>query len=217
MTDASALLDRLAAVEARLVAHAAAPLPPGLTDPDPGASERWEAGQVWAHLAEFVPYWLSQIRRVVAPPIDRPVPFGRTKSDPERIAAIERDRRTAPEELLKRVRAGIAELRAALEALPEEAWTARGLPRESSHSSRSSSGSRSATWRSTPTSWMAFAPDGYWIPAVPAPHRASSRSMSSGRMTAWSAYSPHASFGTLHITSNSLPSGSRPYSDLLTP
>ncbi len=127
MTDGPALLDRLAAVEARLVAHAAAPLPPGLTDPDPGASERWEAGQVWAHLAEFVTYWLAQIRRVVAPPVDGPVPFGRTKTDPERIAAIERDRLTAPEELLKRVRAGIAELRATLEALPEEAWTARGL------------------------------------------------------------------------------------------
>ncbi|MDQ2934457.1 MAG: maleylpyruvate isomerase N-terminal domain-containing protein [Chloroflexota bacterium] len=127
MTDVAALLQRLGDVEARLVEHAAAPLPSGLTDPEPGASERWEAGQVWAHIAEFVPYWLAQIQQVISPPNDEPVPFGRTKADPGRIAAIERDRRTAPEELLRRVRAGIAELRATLAALPPDAWSARGL------------------------------------------------------------------------------------------
>jgi len=127
MTEVDSILTRLEAVEARLVAHAAAPLPSGLTDPDPGASERWEAGQVWAHLAEFVPYWHAQIQRVLTAPLGEPVPFGRTKGSPERIAAIERDRRTAPEELLRRVRAGIADLRATLEALPPEAWAARGL------------------------------------------------------------------------------------------
>ena len=59
-------LSRLAAAERRLVEHAARPLPTGLTDPDPGASERWEAGQVWAHLAEFPGYWLEQIRDLLA-------------------------------------------------------------------------------------------------------------------------------------------------------
>ena len=49
-------------MERRLAEHAARPLPAGLTDPDPGAEERWEAGQVWAHLAEFPGYWLDQIR-----------------------------------------------------------------------------------------------------------------------------------------------------------
>ncbi len=127
MTHVSALLQRLADVEARLVEHAAAPLPSGLTDPEPGASERWEAGQVWAHLAEFVPYWHGQIQRVIAQPTDEPVPFGRVKTDPGRIAGIERDRRTAPEELLRRVQAGIAELRATLAELPPAAWSARGL------------------------------------------------------------------------------------------
>ena len=127
MTDVDPILKRLAGVEARLVAHASAPLPPGLTDPDPGASERWEAGQVWAHLAEFVPYWHAQIQKVLARPPGEPVPFGRTKGSPERIAAIERDRRTAPQELLARVRAGIADLRATLEALPAESWSSLGL------------------------------------------------------------------------------------------
>jgi DinB family protein len=127
MTDVGALLQRLTDVEGRLVAHAAAPLPSGLTDPEPGAGERWEAGQVWAHLAEFVPYWHAQIQHVIAALDDEPVPFGRIKTDPGRIAAIERDRRTAPDELLRRVQAGIAQLRATLEALPPEAWSARGL------------------------------------------------------------------------------------------
>src|SRR5205085_993163 len=88
-------LARLRAVQARLDEHAAAGAPPGLTEPDPGGTERWEAGQVWAHLAEFPAYWLGQIqhileRRLAGDP--EPVPFGRTKTDAARIAAIERDR-----------------------------------------------------------------------------------------------------------------------------
>src|SRR5437867_12761272 len=101
-----AYLDRLAAVERRLVEHAERPLPMGLTDPDPGASERWEAGQVWAHLAEFPGYWDAQVRLLLASRAEgaaEPIPFGRTKTDPGRIAAIEDERRTDPAELLRRV------------------------------------------------------------------------------------------------------------------
>ena len=63
---AAPYLARLGAARRRLAEHAARPLPDGLTDPDPGASERWEAGQVWAHLAEFPGYWLEQIRSLLA-------------------------------------------------------------------------------------------------------------------------------------------------------
>jgi hypothetical protein len=97
MTAAEATVDlaRLERVRRRLADHAARPLPSGLTDPDPGATERWEAGQVWAHLAEFPAFWLDQITRVLAAPsTGEPVPFGRTKADPGRIEAIERERRT---------------------------------------------------------------------------------------------------------------------------
>ena len=59
------LIARLADAERRLGEHASRPLPPGLTEPDPGGEERWEAGQVWAHLAEFPAYWLAQAQRVV--------------------------------------------------------------------------------------------------------------------------------------------------------
>lgn len=123
-------LSRLAALQRRLAEHAARPVASGLTDPDPGASERWEAGQVWAHVAEFPGYWLEQFRAVLAAHAAgaaEPHPFGRTKTDPGRIAAIEQERRTDPGELLRRVTAQIGEISTTLTALPSEAWEARGL------------------------------------------------------------------------------------------
>jgi threonine dehydratase len=126
---AAPFLSRLAAAERRLVDHAARPLPAGLTDPDPGASERWEAGQVWAHLAEFPGYWPEQIRRILgdrASGVAGAIPFGRTKADPGRIAAIERERRTDPAELLRRVTTQLADIETMLRGLPDHAWTALG-------------------------------------------------------------------------------------------
>ncbi len=124
-------LTRLGAVERRLAEHAARPLPLGLTDPDPGASERWEAGQVWAHLAEILPYWAEQVRIVVAAassaPLAAPAPFGRVRSDPGRIAAIERDRREDPAALMERTRLGIDQTRDLLRGLSPDAWNAKGL------------------------------------------------------------------------------------------
>jgi len=134
-TDAPAgYRERMRAVQARLQAHAAAGVPPGLTDPDPGATERWEAGQVWAHLAEFPPYWGAQIQRVVDGWLEQApeegtrsaVRFGRTKTDAERIAAIERDRHLDPAALLARVRREVAAVAGQLESLGPEAWQAVG-------------------------------------------------------------------------------------------
>jgi threonine dehydratase len=125
-----AYLARMARAERRLAEHAAQPVPAGLTDPDPGATERWEAGQVWAHLAEFPRYWLEQVRGILAADAAgaaQPIPFGRSKSDPDRLAAIERERHTAPAELLRRGTADLAEASAVLGALAGEAWGVRGL------------------------------------------------------------------------------------------
>jgi hypothetical protein len=128
MTAPHAFLERLDAVGARLREHASSEVREGaLTEPDRSSGERWEAGQVWAHLAEFVPYWLHEAATVIEHGGVEPVPFGRTKSDPERIAAIERDRRRERAALAARVDADIAALRSFLEGLDPFAWSARGL------------------------------------------------------------------------------------------
>jgi hypothetical protein len=121
-----ALLARLSDAERRLADHASAPLPTGLTDPDAGGEERWEAGQVWAHLAEFPAYWLAQAQRVVALPTHEPVPFGRVKTDAGRIEAIERDRHTDPAALLDRVRTSLAEVTDAARGFTPADWERRG-------------------------------------------------------------------------------------------
>ena len=122
-----ALLARLTDVERRLAEHADTPLPSGLTEPDPGGEERWEAGQVWAHLAEFPAYWLAQAQRVISLPTNEPVPFGRVKTDAGRLEAIERDRHTDPPALLERVRSALADVTDTARTLPPEAWTRRGM------------------------------------------------------------------------------------------
>jgi len=124
--DVDALIARLADAERRLAEHASDPPPPGLTAPDPGSGEQWEAGQVWAHLAEFPAYWLAQAQRVIALPTYEPVPFGRVRTDAGRLEAIERERHTEPSALLERVRGSLAEVTDAIRSFPPEAWTRRG-------------------------------------------------------------------------------------------
>lgn len=116
------LIARMAEAERRLAEHAAAPVPDGLTDPDELTSERWEAGQVWAHVAEFPAYWLGQINRVIAQPTHGAVPFGRVKTDAGRLEAIERERHTDPGALLDRVRSSLAEITDAMRSWPPETW-----------------------------------------------------------------------------------------------
>jgi len=121
-----AFLRRLDRVSMRLQRHGGAPPATGLTAPDQPSGERWEWGQVWAHLAEFVPYWISQMRLILEAPGTEPVLFGRTKADPERIAAIERDRHRPPPEMWLRLHGQLGGFRAFLEDIPAEAWSKRG-------------------------------------------------------------------------------------------
>jgi hypothetical protein len=115
--------DRLLAAAARI--RAAAPLLPdeALTDPDPDTSERWDRRQVLAHVAEMLPYWVEQAELVAA---GDQVPFGRTRSDPLRVAAIERDRREDPSLLLDRVDDGLGVVLALLERLDDDALARSG-------------------------------------------------------------------------------------------
>ena len=84
-------VERIDAADARLVAHAGT-LHHGLTDPDPGGTEQWDADRVWAHLAEIGSYWLAELEHIVDAASTDPVAFGRVKTDPARIAAIEQGR-----------------------------------------------------------------------------------------------------------------------------
>ncbi len=126
VASAAEFLARLDAVERRLATHATLQPPDGLTGPDPGTGEQWDAGQVWAHLAEFIPYWMDEMRMLLSAREAMPAPFGRVKSDPNRIAAIERGRHESPAVLIKQISAAIADLRDLLNGLGGQDWSAQG-------------------------------------------------------------------------------------------
>ncbi|HEX2267244.1 MAG TPA: hypothetical protein VHI97_03445 [Actinomycetota bacterium] len=100
---------------------------PGLTDPDTKSGEQWEWGQVWAHLGEFIPYWIHQVGVVLNWPGAEPVPFGRIKTDPARVAAIERDRDLSPNELMERLKGHLADLWEFVDQIPFDGWSRTGV------------------------------------------------------------------------------------------
>jgi hypothetical protein len=125
---AAGYLARVDAVEDRLTTLAERPAPQdALTAPDERSGERWDQGQVWAHLGEFVPYWIEQIEIILDTPGDDPVPFGRTQADPERLAAIEAGRTEPPLEQLSALEDQLGPLRSLLGDLRDQDWLRRGL------------------------------------------------------------------------------------------
>lgn len=118
---------RLDAAEQGLLRHSRAVAPTGLTEPDEGATERWEAGQVWAHIAEFVPYWHRQIESVVSAYDGTPVQFGRVKTDPGRIAAIETGRHESIATQMVQTHEAIASLKTYLGGLTLVQWGSIGV------------------------------------------------------------------------------------------
>jgi hypothetical protein len=115
--------ERLQAAAGRIRASAVLLPDDALTDADPESGERWDRGQVLAHVAEMLPYWAQQAELIAA---GRQVEFGRVKTDPDRIGAIERDRREPPERLLARVDEGVAAVLALLERLDDQALARTG-------------------------------------------------------------------------------------------
>jgi hypothetical protein len=97
----------------------------GLTDPEPTTGERWEAGQVWGHLAEFPGYWVEQIRTILASRRETP-PFGRTVTDPIRLEAIAEGLSEPRAALVGRAMEGIAAARSYLAGLSDAEWSRRG-------------------------------------------------------------------------------------------
>jgi hypothetical protein len=114
--------ERLLAAAGRIRASAVALPDDALTDPDPDSGERWDRGQVLAHVAEMLPYWAQQAELVAAGQDQ----FGRVRSDPGRVEAIERDRRGDPERLLGRIDEGVATVLALLERLDTQAMARTG-------------------------------------------------------------------------------------------
>jgi hypothetical protein len=124
---AEGFIVRLGEVSARLALLAEDPVPGGLTEADPTTGERWDAGQVWAHTVEFVPYWVEQFRDVLASESTEPPPFGRVKTDPDRIARIEAGRHDPPAGQFERLSEEISDLKAFLADLTEEDWRGSGV------------------------------------------------------------------------------------------
>jgi hypothetical protein len=104
-----------------------APAPHGLTEPDKPSGEQWEWGQVWAHLGEFVSYWMGEIKKIIESDGEQPVPFGRVKTNPVRVEAIEADRHRPPRELMERLASQLRGLRVLLTGLTPEDWQKQGV------------------------------------------------------------------------------------------
>jgi hypothetical protein len=127
--DPEVLVARMQAAEARLAAHAAAERP-GLTRADDATGERWERGQVFAHLAEFPTYWVGQIRAILAARVagePEPIPFGRMKTDPGRLGPIEARREEDPMGLLRDVDSGISAASGLCRSMTADDWQTCGL------------------------------------------------------------------------------------------
>ncbi|HVM31421.1 MAG TPA: hypothetical protein VM305_11705 [Candidatus Limnocylindrales bacterium] len=118
---------RLDDIERRIATLESDALPAGLTDPDPGSAERWEAAQVWAHMAEFIGYWHQQLGSVIGEFAGDPVPFGRIKTDPGRIAAIDLGRQEPVQDLIRRTRDALAGFRRDMGAFGTAEWNAIGV------------------------------------------------------------------------------------------
>lgn len=125
MADVNSWLSRIDEVEARL-ARTATPIE-GLTAADPDTGERWEAGQVWGHLAEFIQFWIEQAGDVIDEYAGDPVAYGRLRTDPTRLAAVEQGRHASSALLWEEVRSDLADLRAFLHALPTDWSKAVGM------------------------------------------------------------------------------------------
>jgi histidinol-phosphate aminotransferase len=121
--DALGWLQRLEDAETTIVEEAGRSHE-GLTEPDPGAEERWDDGQVWGHLAEFGAYWLHQLDSVIDGQPQQP--FGRTKADEDRKAAVAAGPRQPVEVHLETIRRAMDALRARLAELTAEDWEKAG-------------------------------------------------------------------------------------------
>ena len=127
MTDdiADRLLEAHSGVDAlRPAVEAGAPWP---ASPNFGhePESTWNPPELLAHVAEMLPYWMTQIERILEG-YPEPVPFGRVATDDERIAAIGRDRALPVGELFERVGSGARAAASRLRELSADELERRG-------------------------------------------------------------------------------------------
>lgn len=86
----------------------------------------WVAREVLAHIVEMLPYWLGEIERIIAGPVE-PVPFGRTPADLVRMLTVDRDRTLPMFELYARLDNSLERVLRRLLELDERQAARRGL------------------------------------------------------------------------------------------
>ena len=86
----------------------------------------WVGREVIAHIDEMLPYWLGEIERVIAGPVE-PVPFGREETDLIRLLTVDRDRTLPVSELYGRLDNSLERVLRRLLELDERQVARRGL------------------------------------------------------------------------------------------
>jgi hypothetical protein len=86
----------------------------------------WVGREVLAHIDEMLPYWLGEIERVLAGPVE-PVPFGRAPTDLVRLLSVDRDRTLPVSELYARLDNSLERVVRRLLELDERQVARRGL------------------------------------------------------------------------------------------
>jgi hypothetical protein len=110
---------RLEAARRELAARAGGePAPAAQPNGNGRADDDWDRGHVLGHVAELLPFWTAQVRTVVE---DGRTEIGRGEIGwVQRREGIESGHRVGPEELLRRIDAGIDGVLALLDGLRPE-------------------------------------------------------------------------------------------------
>ncbi|HEX5824740.1 MAG TPA: DinB family protein [Candidatus Limnocylindrales bacterium] len=87
----------------------------------------WGPREVLAHVNEMLPYWATELRRIVAGDPAAATPFGRISTDPARLGRIAADRELAVGDLLDRIAAGLATVEDTLAGLMPADLERRGV------------------------------------------------------------------------------------------
>jgi AAA+ ATPase superfamily predicted ATPase len=89
-------------------------------------TREWVARETLAHIDEMLPYWLGEIERILASPVE-PVPFGRSPKDLIRLMTVDRDRSLPVSELYARLDFHLERVVRRLLELDERQCARRGL------------------------------------------------------------------------------------------